>query len=63
MSIALWHAASGLSWRWSPRLADQYARAKPIRDENGLAVDFKSTADISIGNNDQRVDSIACYLA
>lgn len=36
---------------------------KPIRDENGLAVDFEIDGEYpQYGNNDERVDSIACDL-
>ena len=36
---------------------------KPIRDENGLAIDFEIEGDYpQYGNNDERVDSIACDL-
>lgn len=41
--------------------AIKYARVKPIRDENGTAVDFEIEGDYpQYGNNDERVDSIAC---
>lgn len=34
---------------------------KPIRDENGLAIDFAIEGEYpQYGNNDERVDSIAC---
>ncbi|MCL7681405.1 formate C-acetyltransferase [Citrobacter youngae] len=43
--------------------AIKYARVKPIRDENGLAIDFEIEGDYpQYGNNDERVDSIACDL-
>ena len=43
--------------------AIKYARVKPIRDENGLAVDFEIDGEYpQYGNNDERVDSIACDL-
>ncbi len=36
---------------------------KPIRDENGLAIDFAIEGEYpQYGNNDERVDSIACDL-
>ncbi len=36
---------------------------KPIRDENGPAVDFEIDGEYpQYGNNDERVDSIACDL-
>lgn len=40
--------------------AIKYAKVKPIRDENGLAVDFEVEGDFpTYGNDDDRVDSIA----
>jgi len=40
--------------------AIKYAKVKPIRDENGIAVDFEVEGDFpKYGNNDERVDSIA----
>ena len=40
--------------------AIKYAKVKPIRDENGLVVDFETTGDFpKYGNDDDRVDSIA----
>ena len=40
--------------------AIKYARVKPIRDENGMAVDFEIEGDFpKYGNNDDRVDELA----
>ncbi len=40
--------------------AIKYAKVKPIRDENGLAIDFEIEGDFpTYGNDDDRVDSIA----
>ncbi len=40
--------------------AIKYAQVKPIRDENGIAVDFEIEGDFpKYGNNDDRVDEIA----
>ena len=40
--------------------AIKYAKVKPIRDENGLAIDFEVEGDFpTYGNDDDRVDSIA----
>ena len=40
--------------------AIKYAKVKPIRDENGIAVDFEIEGDFpKYGNNDDRVDEIA----
>ena len=54
---------AGLSVAADSLSAIKYARVKPIRDENGLAVDFEIEGDYpQYGNNDERVDSIACAL-
>ena len=43
--------------------AIKYAKVKPIRNENGIAVDFEIEGDYpKYGNNDDRVDSIATGL-
>lgn len=43
--------------------AIKYAKVKPVRDENGIAVDFKIEGDFpKYGNNDDRVDAIATNL-
>lgn len=40
--------------------AIKYAKVKPIRDENGLAIDFEVEGEFpTYGNDDDRVDSIA----
>lgn len=40
--------------------AIKYAKVKPIRDENGLAIDFEIEGDFpTYGNDDDRVDSMA----
>ncbi|EDP8672454.1 formate C-acetyltransferase [Salmonella bongori] len=54
---------AGLSVAADSLSAIKYARVKPIRDENGLAIDFEIAGDYpQYGNNDERVDSIACDL-
>ncbi|EFF0474492.1 2-ketobutyrate formate-lyase/pyruvate formate-lyase [Escherichia coli] len=54
---------AGLSVATDSLSAIKYARVKPIRDENGLAVDFEIDGEYpQYGNNDERVDSIACDL-
>ncbi|WOR30614.1 formate C-acetyltransferase [Citrobacter portucalensis] len=54
---------AGLSVAADSLSAIKYARVKPIRDENGLAVDFEIEGDYpQYGNNDEHVDSIACDL-
>ena len=43
--------------------AIKFAKVKPIRNENGIAVDFQIEGDFpKYGNNDDRVDSIATHL-
>ncbi|EMK0059272.1 2-ketobutyrate formate-lyase/pyruvate formate-lyase [Escherichia coli] len=54
---------AGLSVATDSLSAIKYARVKPIRDKNGLAVDFEIDGEYpQYGNNDERVDSIACDL-
>jgi len=51
---------AGLSCATDSLSAIKYAKVKPIRDENGVAVDFEIHGDFpKFGNNDERVDSIA----
>ena len=43
--------------------AIKYAKVRPIRDENGLIVDFETQGDFpKYGNDDDRVDSIGVEL-
>ncbi len=43
--------------------AIKYARVKPIRDEDGLCVDFEAEGDFPrYGNDDDRADEIAVWL-
>ena len=43
--------------------AIKYATVKPIRDENGVAVDFETIGDFPrYGNDDDRADDIAVWL-
>ena len=52
---------AGLSVVADSLSAIRYAKVKPVRDETGLAVDFITEGDFpKFGNNDPRVDSIAC---
>ncbi|MBE5736764.1 MAG: formate C-acetyltransferase [Clostridiales bacterium] len=51
---------AGLSCATDSLSAIKYAKVTPIRDEDGIAVDFKIEGDFpKYGNNDDRVDSIA----
>jgi len=51
---------AGLSVVADSLSAIKYAKVKPVRDENGLAVDFKVEGTFPMfGNNDDRVDEIA----
>ena len=43
--------------------AIKYAKVKPVRDADGLAVDFETTGDFpKYGNDDDRADDIAVWL-
>ena len=43
--------------------AIKYAKVKPIRDDSGLVVDYEIEGDYpAFGNNDPRVDEIACQV-
>ena len=54
---------AGLSVITDSLSAIKYATVKPIRDENGIIVDFETTGDFpKYGNDDDRVDEIAQYL-
>ncbi|MGL4712032.1 MAG: formate C-acetyltransferase, partial [Shewanella sp.] len=54
---------AGLSIAADSLSAIKYGTVKPIRDENGIAVDFEISGDYpKFGNNDPRVDDIACDL-
>lgn len=54
---------AGLSVAADSLSAIKYAKVKPIRDEDGIAVDFEIEGDYpKFGNNDERVDSLACDL-
>lgn len=54
---------AGLSVAADSLSAIKYAKVSPIRDENGLAVDFNIDGEYpQFGNNDSRVDDIACDL-
>ncbi|QSX32281.1 formate C-acetyltransferase [Shewanella avicenniae] len=54
---------AGLSIAADSLSAIKYAKVKPVRDEDGIAVDFEIEGDYpKFGNNDARVDDIACDL-
>jgi formate C-acetyltransferase len=54
---------AGLSVVADSLSAIKYAKVKAIRDEDGLIVDFETEGEFpKYGNNDDRVDSIACEI-
>lgn len=54
---------AGLSIAADSLSAMKYAKVEVIRNEDGLAVDYKITGDYpAFGNNDDRVDDIAVWL-
>ncbi len=54
---------AGLSVAADSLSAIKYAKVKPIRDEDGVAIDFEIEGEYpQFGNNDARVDDIACDL-
>ena len=54
---------AGLSVCVDSLSAIKYAKVKPIRNENGIAIDFEVEGDYpKYGNNDDRVDDIAINL-
>ncbi|OAJ93767.1 formate C-acetyltransferase [Vibrio bivalvicida] len=54
---------AGLSVAADSLSAIKYGKVKPIRDEDGIAIDFESEGDYpKFGNNDARVDDMACEL-
>ncbi|AXH62235.1 formate C-acetyltransferase [Providencia huaxiensis] len=54
---------AGLSVAADSLSAIKYAKVKPIRDEDGIAIDFEIEGEYpQFGNNDSRVDDIACDL-
>lgn len=51
---------AGLSVAADSLSAIKYAKVKPIRDEDGLAIDFEIEGEYpQFGNNDSRVDDMA----
>lgn len=54
---------AGLSIAADSLSAIKYAKVKPIRDKDGIAIDFETTGDFpKYGNDDPRVDDIAVEL-
>ncbi|EGA71883.1 pyruvate formate-lyase [Vibrio sinaloensis DSM 21326] len=54
---------AGLSVAADSLSAIKHAKVKPIRDEDGIAIDFEIEGDYpKFGNNDARVDDMACEL-
>ena len=54
---------AGLSVVADSLSAIKYAKVKPIRNEKGLAVDFEIEGEFpKYGNNDARVDDLACMI-
>ena len=57
------YGVAGLSVAVDSLSAIKYAKVKPIRNEEGLAIDFEIEGDFpKYGNDDDRVDSIAVEL-
>ena len=57
------YGVAGLSVAVDSLSAIKYAKVKPIRNEEGLAIDFEIDGDFpKFGNDDDRVDSIAKEL-
>jgi formate C-acetyltransferase len=54
---------AGLSVVADSLSAIKYAEVRPVRDENGIAVDFEVNGEFpTFGNNDDRVDDIAVWV-
>lgn len=63
--VTRWFATgiAGLSVVADSLSAIKYAKVKPIRDENGIAVDFEITGEFpKYGNDDDRVDDLAATV-
>ena len=57
------YGVAGLSVVADSLSAIKYAKVKPIRDENGLAIDFEIEGDFpQYGNDDDRADDIAVEI-
>ena len=58
--IVPWRGIAGLSVAADSLSAIKYAKVKPVRDADGLAVDFEIEGEYpQFGNNDPRVDDLA----
>jgi formate C-acetyltransferase len=54
---------AGLSVAADSLSAIKYASVRPVRDDNGLVIDYEITGDFPVfGNDDDRVDSIATQI-
>lgn len=54
---------AGLSVAADSLSAIKFSKVKPIRNENGLAIDFETNGEFpAFGNNDKKVDEIAVWL-
>lgn len=65
MNVTRWFATgiAGLSVVADSLSAIKYAKVRPIRDENGIAVDYEVEGDFpKYGNDDDRVDQIAVEI-
>jgi len=57
------YGVAGLSVAADSLSAIKYAKVKPIRNEDGIAIDFEIEGDFpKYGNDDDRVDNIACEI-
>ena len=57
------YGVAGLSVVADSLSAIKYAKVKPIRNEDGIAIDFEIEGEFpKYGNDDDRVDSIACEV-
>ena len=57
------YGVAGLSVVVDSLSAIKYAKVKPVRNELGIATDFEITGDYpKFGNDDDRVDEIACEI-
>ena len=63
LNVTLLQVLAGLSVVADSLSAIKYAKVTPVRDEDGLVVDYKVEGDFpKYGNNDDRVDEIAVEI-